>query len=296
MKKLLLLTLLSLFTVQVVQAATISKVAFTRGAFIYVKDMKTGVEKRIVKGTYPSISADGAKLAYSVDGASPSKEMTREIRVMDLSSGAATEFDQLKPYLCYNAVWSPDSKKLVFSLYRDSRWHAAVMDVQTRDWKIVSGKVNSTVGVSSSTWTADSNSVLTQDLDTIYQLSLSGELLRKFSASSVVDDISYVSSGTTYILSNDGQSIFFDTEQPPGETRIPMIWRYDLATKTRKQISAKTMSAGHPVLLPSGDEIVFTGVSLQRRQSKPGIYRMRIDGTQLQLLVANADLGSVAVE
>ncbi|PYS68689.1 MAG: hypothetical protein DMF69_19395, partial [Acidobacteria bacterium] len=140
------------------------------------------------------------------------------------------------------------------------------------------------------------SSILAQDLDQIYQLNLNGELERKFPVSDVVDDISFVSSGTTYVLSSDGRSLFFDTEQPPGEKRPPIVWRYDLTTRKRNQISPKTLSSGHPVLLPSGDEIVFTGVSLQRLRSQPGIYRMKTDGTGVQLLVANADFGSVAVE
>ncbi len=296
MKRLGLLLILSLFAVQLVQASTISKVAFSRGAFIYVKDMKSGLEKRVAKGTYPSISADGASLVYSHDGVAPNKDMTREIRVVDVNTGKVTEFESLKKYLCYGAVWSPDSTKLALSLFKDSRWHAVVIDVQSRNWKIVSERVNTSMGVSSITWASDSNSILAQDLDNIYRLGLDGQLMGKFVVSEVVDDTSFVSSGTTYVLSSDGQTLFFDTEQPPGERRPPMVWRYDLATKTRKQLSPKTLSAGHPVLLPSGDEIVFTGVSLQRKGSQPGVYRMKTDGTGVQLLVANADFGSVAVE
>jgi Tol biopolymer transport system component len=60
------LVLLLLLSVQTTLAADISKVAFLRGSFIYVKDIKTGVEKRIAKGSYPSISPDGTMIAYSL--------------------------------------------------------------------------------------------------------------------------------------------------------------------------------------------------------------------------------------
>src|SRR5215204_2229035 len=112
MKRPFLLLILCMFAAAVAQAATISKVAFTRGGFIYVKDMQSGIEKRIAKGSYPSISPDGTSLAYSHDGVAANKDMTREIRTVDLSSGRVTEFESLKQYLCYGAVWSPDSKKL----------------------------------------------------------------------------------------------------------------------------------------------------------------------------------------
>jgi TolB protein len=291
----LLLVLLLLLCVQTTFAVEITKIAFLRGSIIYVKDMKTGVEKRVGKGSYPNISPDGTMITYSVDGVAPNKDMTREIRVADLNTGRVTEFESLKHYLCYGSVWSPDSKKLAFGLFKNSRWEAVVMNYQTRDWKIVTQKVNTSLGVSSTTWSADSNSVLTQDLDSIYILNLRGDLLKKLSVSDIVDDISYISSSTTYVLSVDGKSLIFDTDQLPDDKRAPMIWAYDLSTKKRKQISSKTFGAMHPVVLPD-DEIVFTGFPLTRRRGSSGIYKMKTDGTQVQLLVANADEGTVAIE
>jgi Tol biopolymer transport system component len=213
--------------------------------------MNSGVEKRVAKGTYPSISADGTRVAYSVDGATPKGEMTRELRVVDLATGHVTEYQSLKPYLCYNTVWSPDSSKIAFSLFKDSKWHAVVLDVKSGDWKILSEKVNTSFGVSSTTWFSDSKSILTQDLDNIYVISLRGGLQMKLSVSEVVDDISYVSSSTTYVLASGGNSIIFDTDQLPDDKRPSMIWQYDMGSKTRKRLSPKTLGAYHPVLTHS---------------------------------------------
>src|SRR5882672_9323990 len=107
-----LLSLTLALTLQSASPAKISKVCFSRGGFVYVKDMKSGVEKRIAKGTYPSISPDGSSVAYSVDGATSKGDMTREIRVVDLATGRVAEFETLKRYLCYGTVWSPDSTKI----------------------------------------------------------------------------------------------------------------------------------------------------------------------------------------
>jgi Tol biopolymer transport system component len=291
-----LLSLTLALTLQSGAPAKISKVCFSRGGFIYVKDMKSGIEKRIAKGTYPSISPDGSRVAYSVDGATRNGDMTREIRVVDLATGRVAEFESLKSYLCYGTVWSPDSTKIAFGLFKDNRWHAVVLDVKSGDWRILTEKVNTSIGVSSTTWGADSKSILTQDLDNVYQISLAGDLQRKFGVSEIVDDISYVSSSTTYLLANGGGAVVFDTDELPDDKRPPMIWHYDLTSKTRKRLSPKNLAAYHPVLLPSGDELVFTAVSLARRKSAPAIYRMRMDGTNLQLVVANAEDGTVAVE
>lgn len=290
-----LLSLILLFLPQATPAASITKVCFARGEFIYVKDLKTGLEKRVAKGSYPSISPDGRMVAYSVDNTSGSN-MTREIRLVDLQTGKVTSFDSLKPYLCYEAIWSPDGKRIAFALFKDSHWHVTVLDVDTGDWKILSEKISATTGMSVNSWTADSSSVLGQDLDFIYQFSLNGEVLRKISVSDIVDDISYVSSATTFALSPDGKSLVFDTEVLPDDPRPPMIWVYDMQNKARKRISPKSLGALNPLLVTSGEEIIFTGVGLSKgRKQRPGVYRMRRDGTQVQLLVANAEQGSVAL-
>ncbi len=195
-----LLSLTLALTIQTAAPAKISKVCFSRGGFIYVKDMSSGVEKRVAKGTYPSISPDGTRVAYSVDGATRAGDMTREIRVVDLATGRVAEFESLKRYLCYGTVWSPDSTKIAFGLFKDSKWHAVVLDVKSSDWKILTEKVNTSTGVSSTTWSADSKSILTQDLDNVYQISLTGGLQRKFGVSELVDDISYVSSSLSSTL------------------------------------------------------------------------------------------------
>jgi Tol biopolymer transport system component len=291
-----IISLAVLLTFQSAQPAKISKVAFARGGFVYVKDFKTGIEKRIAKGSYPSISPDGTRVAFSVDGVTSNKDMSREIRLVDLATGRVTEFDSLKKYLCYGTVWSPDSKMLAFGLYQSGKWQAVVLDVETREWRIVSQKINTSLGVSATTWSADSKSILTQDLDNVYQVKLDSAVVRKFPVSEIADDISYVSSATTYVLAPDGNSLIFDTEELPGESRRSRIWEFDLRSKTRKQISPPSIAASGPSLLPSGEEIVFTGVLLARRRGLPAIYRMRRDGTRAELLVANADQGSVAIE
>jgi Tol biopolymer transport system component len=278
--------------------SSISKICFTRGEFIYLKDMKTGLVKRVVKGSYPSLAPDGRTLAFSVDnltGAQPGKEISREIKLIDLESNKVTSFDSLKNFLCYQVTWSPDGSKVAFGLFKDHRWDLAVMDPATRAWHLVTEKLpTNAAGYSFNSWTADSQSIIGQDLDNIYQVDLEGKLLKKLAVADVVDDVSYVSSTTRFSMSADGRTLLFDTQDQPDDPRLPMIWLYDLEKKTRVRVTPKTLAGYDPQWLPSGDEIIFTGRAPGRR-TMPGIYGIRKDGTRLELLVPNGESATFAL-
>ena len=95
-------------------------------------------------------------------------------------------------------------------------------------------------------------------------------------------------------MSADGRALLFDTEDRPDDPRLPMIWLYDLEKRTRVRVTPKTLAGYNPQWLPSGDEIIFTGWARGRRPV-PGIYRIRKDGTRLELLVPNGESATFAV-
>jgi dipeptidyl aminopeptidase/acylaminoacyl peptidase len=285
---------------QTAPATAISKICFSRGEFIYLKDLQTGVLKRVVKGSYPSLSPNGKTLAYSVDnmmGTQPAKENTREIKLIDLETNKITSFDSLKNFLCYQATWSPDGSKLAFGLFKGNRWDLAVMDATTREWRLLTDKLSGGAsGYSFNSWTADSQAIVGQDLDNIYEIDLSGKVLKHFPMTGVVDDISYVSSLTKFSLSADARTLLFDTEEQPDDPRLPMIWLYDLETKSRVRVTPKNVAGYDPKWL-SPTEIIFTGWPSGPRGRKPvpGIYRIHKDGTGLELLVANGESATFAL-
>src|SRR6266496_1136348 len=290
----LFLSLSLALAVQTPLATQISRICFSRGDFIYLKDVKTGLVKRLAKGSYPSLSPDGQTLAFSTDNlaSGTAKSISREIKLMDLQSNKLTSFDTLKSFLCYGAIWSPDGSKLAFSVRKGERWEVGVMDAASRDWHIITDKVPGSIGVSLNSWTGDSKSILCQDLDNIYQVGLDGSQIRKIPAVDVVDDLSYISSLTKFSLSSDGRFLLFDTQDLPDEPRPPTVWIYDLEKRSRLRLTPKTLAGYHPQWLPDGDEIVFTGTAWTRaRKGAPGIYLIRKDGTHLELLVANAEEG-----
>lgn len=292
-----LLSLSLAFVLQASPPARISKVCFTRGEFIFVKDMKTGVEKRLLKGSYPSLSPDGNMLVFSYDNMDkPGGEMSREIKLLDLQTSKLTGFPSLGKYLCYGAIWSPDGKKIAFNIFKDKNWVVAIVDVESRNWRVLTDKFTKSVGVTLNSWTADSQSILCQDLDKIYQVGLNGDVRKTLATSDVVDDLSYISSSTTFSMSPDGRYLLFDTDNLPDDKRLPMVWIYDLQLRKRTRISPTRLAAFGPHWLGSNDEIVFTATPGVGRSTRPSIYRMRRDGTQLQLLVSNGEDVTVALE
>jgi len=276
----------------------LSRICFARGEYIYSKDMKTGVTKRVGKGSYPNLSPDGRQLAFSIDNLTrepDSKIISREIVVLNLETNKLTSFDSLKSYLCYLPIWSPDGTQLAFSILSGERWQAGVMEIATGKWEILSDKLPANGGVSLCSWTADNQSILVQDLDNIFQVDLNGKLLRKISFAEVVDDVSYTSSLTRFSLSPSGRYLLFDTGNLPDEPRLPIVWIYDLETHKRTRISPKTLSAYNPQWLPSGEEIIFAATPARSKRNTPAVYRIRRDGTLLELLIPNAEQPTFAV-
>lgn len=284
------------FVFQLAPATPIAKVCFSRGEYIFVKDMKTGVEKRLVKGSYPGLSPNGRMVAFSVDNLmGQSEPMSREIKLLDLDTGKVSGFPSLGKFLCYGALWSPDGSKLAFSIFQNSNWEIAVMDANNFEWNVITKKLRKSVGVSLNSWTHDGRSILCQDLDQIYQIGLNGEVLKTIPTSEVVDDISYISSGTVFQLSADGRYLLFDTDTLPDDRRLPMLWIYDLQLQKRTKINTGRLGAFGPQWLGGDDEILFTGKSYASRSSRPNTYRARRDGTGLSLIVANAEQPTAAL-
>lgn len=276
------------FAFQLTPAKQISRVAFNRGEYIFVKDMKTGVEKRLVKGSYPALSPDGATLAFSVDNLEGSdRDMSRQIKLLDLGTGKITGLPALARYLCYGGVWSPDGSKLAFNIMVDKQWEVGISD-EAHQLQVPTKSISKNLGVYLSGWTSDSKTITCHDLDKVYQVDLNGSVVKTVATSEVVDDISFISSATTFLLSGDGRYLLFDTETQPGESRMPMLWVYDLQLKKRTRISPARLQASGPQWLGSDDEIVFYGKA-PTRGARPGAYRMKRDGTQMSLVVANVE-------
>ena len=252
------------------------------------------LEKRLVKGSYPALSPDARTLAFSVDGVNTTtKDMSREIKFLDLSTGKVSGVPSLEKFLCYGGVWSPDGGMFAFSMLVDKQWEVGVLDVQTQKWQVLTKQLSKSLGVYSSTWTPDSKTVVCHDLDKIFQVDLKGNIVKTIVANEVVDDITFISSATTFLLSSDGRYLLFDTETQPGESRIPMLWLYDLQLKKRTRISPARLRSSSPQWLGSGDEIVFSGMA-SGKGARPNVYRMKSDGTQMSLVVGNVDQFSAA--
>lgn len=291
--RVLLLVLIVLVSTHVTSAA-ISRIAFVRGSYIFLKDQKTGVIKRLVKGYYPSLSPDGKTLAFSIDS-DVGRDLARQIQLLDLDTGKIKSFASLKGHLCFEPLWAPDGSKLAFHIFATDNWNVGVIDPANGEWSVISKAANPKYGVYLTSWTADSKSILCHDLDMLYQIDLDGDVIRKIPVNDIVDDPGYVSSSTMFSLSPDGKLLLFDTDELPDDPRTAAVWIYDLEQRTRKRLTAKNFAGLNPQWLSSGTEIVFTGSQWRRgRHVVDGIYKMKVGQTQRVLLVPNASQATFA--
>src|SRR4051812_36530570 len=84
------------------------RVAFERGSDIWAANLDGTEAKKITRGTQPSMSSDGSRIAFHTDSGG-AKELIRHIAVADVATKKATVFKKEIPSgNCQHAVWSPD--------------------------------------------------------------------------------------------------------------------------------------------------------------------------------------------
>jgi len=291
----LLLSLNIAFAAPQIPPAQIAKICFQRGAFIYLSDQKSGEIKRLVKGDYPSLSADGKVLAFSVSNGSADTPV-REIKLLDIGKKRVRSFPSLKGYLCFGASWSPDGKKIAFNVMIKGGWAVGIVNPTTSQWRVVTNKPQlSSAGLSS--WVADGESILCNDLENLYQVDLKGNIIKIFAFTDIVGKERYVAVGSRFSLSPNGKLLLFVTDGDHDITRPPAIWLYDLDQKMRTRVPDVGFPGSDPQWLPSGQEFIFTA-RLRQRESRShyGIYRMRLgDEFGPELLLRDATEASVVL-
>lgn len=254
-------------------------------------DNPSSSAKAVTKGDFPSISPSGKLLAYTRDIDVPS---TRLVEVIDLATNNVQTFKDFGHAGQFGPVWSPDEKQLAFNfLVSNGNWQVGVVELATRGLKVPTKGLTNKADVYLGAWTAGSDSIVVHSLDDVYEVSLSGEVLKKVPMKSVVKP-DYVSSETRFSLSPDKKLLLYSEEQEALSPREQTgVFVYDLEQKKSRRI---TQSGVDPRWLPGGQTIVFTKYKpTAKEQIYPDIYTTTLDGAE-QLLLANGSNVSVSVQ
>lgn len=272
----------------------LSKICFTRGDFIYLKDLRSGNETKLVPGQSPEIAPDGKKVLFvSNEGAGSSR-----VRVMDLISKRVEELVPLSKLEAYDLTWSSDGSKIGFASSDAGPGTAfGVFNTLTGESKVITRstelRVNENDGpFALSSWAPGDRSFLMHSLANLYEVSLDGKVVWQMP----VNDLE-IDSETRFSLSADRKLLLFDSTVDTNERPANQVMKVlDLRTKQLTTVTPDTIEARSPRWLPSSQEFLFSCVKRFDRKDRLSICKISLDGSNLSVLVVDANQASYSVE
>lgn len=234
-----------------------AKIAFVRNDAVYLYDARTKDSKRIGAGYAPDISPTGDSVAFTVNKDESAGKTT--IKLFRFESNSAAEFQSLAKLNVRNPHWSHDGTKLAFQII-DRTGRVGILDVSTGVWHdVTQGLVFSDHdGVPSalffSSWSPDDQSIICQDLYSIFEIALNGDVLNRIPIDSVIP-VNEISSATRFQFSKDKKLLLFNGMWDPDKTAI---YLFNFSDHKLKRLTPKSMDGSEPLWLPSQSEILFS--------------------------------------
>lgn len=232
----------------------IAKIAFNRDDAVYLYNAQTRESRRIGDGYDPEISPTGDVVVFTAERDDSLKNRT--IKLFSLQTNSTSEFQSLAKLNVRQPRWSHDGTKLAFDVIVDRRTHVGILDVSTGEWyDVTKGLVfNDRSGIYLNSWSPDDRSIVCQDLFTIYEISLNGNVLNRTPVDNIVP-AGEVASSIRLQFSRDKKFLLFDGARNPEYTAI---YLFSFADQKLRQLTPKTMDGFGPVWLPSENEIMFS--------------------------------------
>jgi Tol biopolymer transport system component len=273
--------------------AEVSKIAFTRGDWIYLYDVKSRKTKRLTQGYDPDASRNGKFIAYSFSESDLGGDSS--IKLYDIQSGAIRDFKSLRGFPTGQARWSHDSSKLAFNIIINKRPRVGVLDMETGLWEdVTKGLVfnDKRGGVDFDSWSAENDSILCHDQYTIYEISLDGNVQNTISIEGIVPR-EEVFGGNHFQLSHDRKWVLFSGARSPENTAIYLL---NLADKKVRKLTPPTLDGSEPSWLPSNDEIMFSRGRTESKDRVSDLCKLSISTGEISIIIENAAEGSYSTQ
>jgi TolB protein len=261
-------------------------VAIKKDRGICAVQLSTKMERCFeLEGDRPCLSADGTKIAYTKYGDS-TNNYARCIYIFDINKAEESRLN-VNSENFYGPTWSPDNKHIAFMIFLGHTWQIGVINCDNTHWNVL----RSDQDLYLPTWTQDGQNIITFDFDKLYRFDLEGKLLETIDIKSLLG-LSILSSETKFYFTSDNKYLVWnggtdESVKVEGHKEpVEGIFSYEIATKSRKQLTPKGMEVGWP-FLDVMDEVYFSG-GFPDRRSQYCIYKINLKDNSLKLVLENA--------
>lgn len=267
------------------------RLTFERDVAVWLAGLDGAAPKRIARGQSPDLSPDGTRLAYNT--VQPTGQRAhRQLAIFDVAVGTTTVLDKVPSTNAMVPRWSPDGARLLFDYYSSNERRIGVINVDGSEFAGVLDKQPTHRNYWSAAWAADGRTFFAQDMESLYRLDLSGNVVKQWRIEQIVPR-GGMSGDVRLAAAPDGRTLLMDVEmdereRPGWDGPPPAIWLFDLAAETSRRLTPPTLYAWNCAWLDAPDSILF--LSQDRGETTPSIYRMTTNrnGADRQLLVRNA--------
>jgi TolB protein len=270
-------------------------VAFERDDAAWIVNLDGSGEKKITAGIFPAISPDGTRIALTTVEKSGTTYV-RHIAVAEIATGKITVFKDVPSDNSYYPVWSPDGKRIVFTLRQNEVWNLATIAPDGTDFRILKKGAQNEATLYSPSWARDEGSIFYQDMTNIYQISLDGRVLAQWKIEKAIPNGGMNGDGRMTV-SPDGKLLLLSIDMGEEHNRKdwdgppPALWTFEIATQKVVRITPKMLFGWDGCWIDS-NTILF--LSQAEGETSASLYRMSIDGKNLKRLITNTRMPSVS--
>jgi TolB protein len=172
----------------------------------------------------------------------------------------------------------------------DKAWQLGLVNADGSGFRFVKNAELKSEAFGAPEWARDGKSIFCHDLDSLYQIDLDGNVLKKWELSKILTDAS-MNSNDRLSVSPDGKTLLMDVdcgaehERKNWDGPQPAIEKFDLASEKALRVTGKNDFVWEPFWL-SNDQ--FLCILQKENENQSSIYCMSLDGKNAKLLVKHA--------
>jgi TolB protein len=284
-----------LFTSFILGASAAQQIAFERNDAVWIANLDGTAEKKIADGVFPAISPDGTAVAFNTV---EKKDTTyvRHIAVVEISIGKTTVFKDVQSDNSYYPTWSPDGKRILFTLRQNEVWDLGLINADGTDFRILKKGDPNEVTRYSPIWARDGQSVFCQDMTNIYRLGLDGAVQVQWKIGKIIPNGDMSGDGRIDVSPN-GKRLLLGIDMSEESNRkdwdgpFPALWSFDLDSQHSLRLTPKKLFGWDGCWIDN-DNVLF--LSRAAGEKEDSIYRMSTNGRDLKLLIKNARFPTVS--